>query len=588
MCGFNSRLIVHFGDPWMNIQLQDMAIEALAWLCRALRPCPNQTSSALFMSQARQIRTASALGFRLQPLSPWNTDVQQNKSACWMALFTNCIVAEQQLSRVWGEGLEISFDMMLQVSGVENFVWLNDHQDGKAVSTRSGGYIAVGFFTALIPISRHPGTQDRAPGIQWHLEFTEDEPISLATLSTKRIPRLPLNNLQDLPQCQCYLGWCDDADILLGTAQMPNTLSWSGLPQRSRSLRASGWNLTGQLGGNLGPVQAIGQVTRTWQLENVRQRFEPQNTYAKALQINSRQVALIFDVTAKRAWLVPKLSLMLHLCHTFVRHFKDEGMGSIDRVPFAEPSNDGALAAKEALSGHGDILVFSHGSTPHDQIRLRNILVDISSNMSQSLAAGERPRFLRALSPELMDMIAEPGSGSLLAEVPTKYFPSSSSNSFPQLADSVYVCSDLGTAIRPSAASGQVSCGCMNLERDKGYVAVHLRCLEALLQRRNKSLLRWPSWGLPLGDGRQWCPDPYVPCSHQGNVSYWAKPRNFVQTTSRSRYMLHRSLPMHEVPVITGARVFGGVESIWDRVRSIWRREESREPEGRSEALRVN
>lgn len=555
---------MHFGNAFDDRHLQDVVIGAVRWFCQALRPCPDHGGSGLSVSRSSQYFANATIAFALEPLSFWHPD-QGGSSTCWTALFANAIVAEQELSRAWGEGLEVTFDLMIQISGVDNYIWLEDKAEG-ITTVPVGGYIAVGFFTALFPVKRHP-----EEGIQWHLEFTDDEPVSLADLSAKKIARLPIEDMQEVSKCKCFLGWCEKANILLGTVELPNTLSWSGLPQRSTSLHASGWNVGANFGGNIGPMQAIGQVTRVWQLENVRQRFEPNATYAKAIQISSRQVALVFDIATKRAWLVPKLSLMLHLCHTYVRHFEDPGSGNLDPVPFAQPSTDGALAAKQALSGQGDIVVFNHGTDHQDQIRLRNVLVDISANMTRSLAAGEKPRFLRALAPELMDMIAEPGTGALLTEISTDSFPSSSSTDFAQLADSVYVCSNLGSAIRPTAIPGHVSCGCMTLEHEKGYLAVHLRCLEALLQRRNYSLQHLQRSALPIGDGGRWCLQPYVPCSHLGTVSFWAEPQKFVQNISRTKLRGH-VLPPDKIPAATGAVVFGSVDGIWDKILDILRR----------------
>lgn len=563
ICALDARLILHFGNAFYNLDVREAVIEAVQWFCQAIRTCPDPESPGLYVSRSKVYYHESIAAFALEPLSSWHPD-QGGSSACWTTLFANAVVAEQGLSRAWGEGLEITFDLMIQISGVDSYIWLEDNAEGIA-TVPVGGYIALGFFTALFPVKRHP-----VEGIQWHLEFTKDEPLSLADLSAKKIARLPMENIQEMSKCKCFLGWCEEANILLGTAELPNTLSWSGLPQRSKSLHASGWNVAAQLGGNIGPMQAVGQVIRTLQLENVRQRFEPNATYAKAIQISSRQVALVFDIATKRAWLVPKLSLMLHLCHTYVRHFEEPGSGNPDPVPFAQPSTDGALAAKEALSGQGDVVVFNHGADHQDQIRLRNVLVDISANMSRSLATGEKPRFLRALGPELMDMIAEPGTGALLTEIPTDCFPSSSSANFAQVADSVYVCSNVGPAICPTAIPGNATCGCMILEHDKGYLAVHLRCLEALLERRNYSLHHLQRSALPIGNGGRWCPQPYVPCSHSGTVSFWTEPRKFVQNISRTKSR-GSVLPPDEILAVTGAVIFGGADGIWDKILDILR-----------------
>lgn len=131
---------------------------------------------------------------------------------CWTTLFSSAVIAEQQLSCTWREGLELDFDLMVQLSAVDNHLWLDDKSESITKSS-AGGYIAVGFFNALIPVKKHP-----VQGIQWHLEFTNDEPISLAKLSAKHDGRVPIESIEEATNSKCFLGWCQEANILLGTA----------------------------------------------------------------------------------------------------------------------------------------------------------------------------------------------------------------------------------------------------------------------------------------------------------------------------------------------------------------------------------
>lgn len=57
---------------------------------------------------------------------------------------------------------------------------------------------------------------------------------------------------------------------------------------------------------------------------------------------------LLYDAEAKRGWLVPKLSLLLHMAHTHNR-LQD----SRTTLPHAEPSHHGGRAADLALRGKG-------------------------------------------------------------------------------------------------------------------------------------------------------------------------------------------------------------------------------------------
>jgi hypothetical protein len=118
---------------------------------------------------------------------------------------------------------------------------------------------------------------------------------------------------------------------------------------------------------------------------NLRQKYYQAATYEKALQIASKQVALVYDDRARRGWLAPKLSLMLHLCHIYFRCFTTSSSQQTNPIPFAQPSSDESTAARIALSGQGDVIVFAYGGI-EDAICLRNVFW-----MSVSISLARRP-----------------------------------------------------------------------------------------------------------------------------------------------------------------------------------------------------
>ena len=161
--------------------------------------------------------------YKLAPLSIL-TEAQARERSCWTALFSSAVVADDngRTSRDWGSGLELSFELMIQLAGVENYCWLGSrnedgqnkdgqNEDGQNEDRRNedGGYIAIGFFSALVPISRH------GDSVQWHLEGSEDELLSLSEISSKHVMRLMKTSPGELSKLRCFLGWCENADILL-------------------------------------------------------------------------------------------------------------------------------------------------------------------------------------------------------------------------------------------------------------------------------------------------------------------------------------------------------------------------------------
>jgi hypothetical protein len=209
---------------------------------------------------------------------------------------------------------------------------------------------------------------------------------------------------------------------------------------------------------------------------------------------------------------------MLHLCHAYFAHYSEAG--EQDRIPFAQPSTDGGMAAKQVLSGQGDVLIFNHGTGTDDQIRLRNLLVDISANMTRSLSRGVRPRSRCLLGPELMDVITEPDAGALLTEVASIDFPSAAPAALIPLVDSVYICSNLGSAIRATDIPGNITCSCAILDENKAYLAAHMKCLEEILARLDCRLQSLQHAPLKISNQAWWIFKPFTPCSHLANASF--------------------------------------------------------------------
>ena len=128
----------------------------------------------------------------------------------------------------------------------------------------------------------------------------------------------------------------------------------------------------------------------------------------------------MYDSTAGKAWLVPKLSLLLHLCHSyFARPSSSSSQQTVldDPVLFAIPLSDGSQAARDALFDKGDVVVRWHGTKEIDKILLRHILVDINRNISDTSWTRELPIRDTLFAPELLTMVAKPGTLNGLAEM---------------------------------------------------------------------------------------------------------------------------------------------------------------------------
>ena len=548
-----SHFTVYFGTS--TLQELHVLIEALRWFCQAVRPYPCGQTERMFVSGIResiQSHSRNIYGYTIKPLEVLNKKML-GESACWVEIFDRAIIAELKLPDSWGRGLELSFEMMTQLSGVQNLIWIEDKTHTPSVG-KEGGYILIGFFTALVPIA-----QDAA-GIQWHLEYSGERLLSIANLDIDINAKewLKVRDVRELSKSRCFLGWCETANVLLGTSALPNTMKWTGLPQRSRTLHTQGYGATGQVGANPGPIQIVGQVSGNWHFVSNRQRFDPAGTYAKAIQIASKQVALVYDASSKRGWLVPQLSLMLHLCHTYYRYFAKQASGHEYPVPFAQLSTDGSDAAHAALLNQGDVVLFTYGDESEDKIKLRNVLVDINAKLADTSGTRECPRGPKVFGTELMDIIAEPGRGGLLTEIPTNHSIGTWSV-LTKLVDCICFCADLGLAIQPASIPQNSNCQCMILQSERHYLAAHLRCLDLLLERHQRSLDELRSSIIKISDHGNWSFNPYTSCRHENTEPFWGKPDTFLQELTRTGFVRSQKSPskMKSPPPLTGAVIFG-------------------------------
>ena len=82
--------------------------------------------------------------------------------------------------------------------------------------------------------------------------------------------------------------------------------------------------------------------------------------YSKFLKDTSREFAVILEVEEGRSWLVPKLSLLLHMSHIWVQDGKDGTSGDTDPdpIPYVDPHHDGS-AVEKALKDFGDLTVYA-------------------------------------------------------------------------------------------------------------------------------------------------------------------------------------------------------------------------------------
>ena len=541
--------------------------KALIWLCQTLRNAPESAPASLYTSamwnalKYYKWHSEKVLAFILKPLERLELDP---RNSCWRDLFQSGIVSYLRPSRDWGVGLEIPFEMMVQLAAVENYFRVEDRTDLYSEQTKFGGYLLYGYYTALIPTEFNPISNS----IQWHFESSRNKIINPRELQSTLHSWFKCQDYSLFASCTCFVGWCERAKIVLGTRELPNTVGWSGLPSRTQTLHKQGMTFVGQLSASGPiPIQASIQVGKQYAYVNNVQHFSASKSYAMAIQETSRQVALVYDALAAKAWLVPKLSLLLHLCHTSFAFYRNTGSIAQSEypIPFARPSCDGSGAAYEALFGKGDTVMRWHGVGEIDKILLRHVLVDINANISDTSRIRELPNRETFLASELMNMIAKPRTANGLAEMTSKG-ASSSWFSLIEHVDAVFVCTGLGAAIRPVLPASVPNCLCAEIPEKKDFLAAHVRCLKVILQRRGINIDQLPNEALQINKNHHWSlgGQPFQGCPHNcQQTDYWAETDSILQKISKRGFLSPRPTPSPSATSlpITGAVIFGSTLS---------------------------
>ena len=553
-------------DDYIAITLEDPKYdstsfeEAIQWLCSAVRPhlslpdTSNETPNGLQRSTVSSRKTSAArcrlLECSLVRLEPVTTE-EIGSHNCWVSLFQSGVIAWWPINRKWGAGMEMPFDMLIDFAAVENCVVVPPDNDLSNIDSdqKSGGCILTGYFTALIPIDQDPSSGS----IQWHIEYS-DEIIHPRELLLNRA-WLRIRDHTSFEQERCFLGWGNPVDVLLGTKDIGYNIRWSGTDEHRIMRRVEGTVFSAELGLG-GPFPVIPKVSleRAYKMHNVVQRFTRQSQYEKAIVHLSKQVGLVLDAPVERAWLVPLLSLMLHLCHAYYARFNTDHH-SEDPIPFATAQPDGAMAAMAALKGQRDLPVLG-------SITLGSILLDIHTNMKASAdQTREYQSGTTIFASEMMDQLNEPMSGSPLRS--KKLGPEGLAwLSLVELADYVCFCGNLGPAMQPQHKDPNETCQCHVLPQHRSFLAAHNSCLEILMERKGVDLdvLQDGIWKINQTEFLSVKAWPFTPCTHDPFDPFWSNSARLLQTSHfnfTGAWAKQKATKLAAPPPRTGAVIFG-------------------------------
>lgn len=335
---------------------------------------------------------------------------------------------------------------------------------------------------------------------------------------------------------------------------LTDEVRWSSEKSQKRTLRWSGISVGAQAVTpspfQIGPV---GQMTFTFVHNKIT--FSPSRAYAKMLKDTSKEVAIVVDCSDRRAWLVPKLSLLLHMSHVWIRRHAIDP----NPIPYADAHHVGG-SVEQTLRDCGDIVLSGQGE---DCLRLRQLLLGLNINLVESRQHTEDATRKKLFGFEFMDIVCEPPHGGLMRKIVTKS-GGRGWYGLSDLADAVVFCAGLGHAITADKVENRKCTKCTTLPANSYYLAASLSCLNELITRQGNVLACAQNREVKISKDHYWkiSGNPFEDCTHDdssfGTCLY--KTRIVQQVDQRSVLNLFKGdcrlqslldIPLH------GAVIFG-------------------------------
>lgn len=381
----------------------------------------------------------------------------RTQNTCWQSLFHVGVVANVERvtpkDRSTGKGLCVSFDTMIALTSVEYPVAIH-----KTV-------ILVGYRTVLIAVAIEQNF------VQYHVEVSKSGQINPYLLDFDNAA--DVEDINILRQRRCFIGWCANAHIFLGTRDLISTTRprHSQAKEKERTLQMHGLSL-GLQAVSCAPFQAGANLQVSGIFITNRVRFSYAEVYSQLLRNATVEIVLLHDHEERRAWLVPKLSLLLHVAHLYMKIRE-----ASDPIPFVSGHED----AKELVGlyeNRGDMALFGSGQ---DAFRFRTLLQGLNINMLRCVEKTEEASARKLYGFELLDILTESGKGSCMKQMS---IGATGRDLLPiaRLADAIVIGAGFGDVIGP-VKKDYKSRPCNTVPQGFDYLTAHISCLNRLLSR---------------------------------------------------------------------------------------------------------
>ncbi|KAK2789204.1 hypothetical protein FQN52_006296 [Onygenales sp. PD_12] len=429
---------------------------ALRWLCLAVR-LPEQ--DGIFLSTSR-VRSESPRSFHLTPLQTLPSLQEDGvQSSCWRTLLSSAVIAvEDQVPDIRDFHLEVDFHVMVQLAATEYTV-------------RTGaGLVLLGYSTALVPIEC-PDNDNSV--INWHFEYSTDgSQLMVDDLPATKEPWLQVTDIEILKSRKAALGWSSRALVLLGSEEMPPTVTWS-----TRAIKPIRWQWAGVnlqlVAQSAAPIQVGGQAGAQFKRVPNTLRFSPSDNYLAFLRTSSKESLVLYDVSEKRAWLVPKLSVIHQMARVYCKAF---GLNLPEMLAATESETDWGQDSFTILSSNGNFSIEEKGLIT---MTLRELVLGLCINLSRIHA--HSPTRSEIYGYEFMDVVHSTPSAELgktrLKKEGLPWTP------LLQHIPCLFT-SNLGDAIVTIRSSTASDAPCNSLAKGHDYMAASMQCIDEIAKRQ--------------------------------------------------------------------------------------------------------
>jgi hypothetical protein len=432
------------------------------------------------------------------------------------------------------------------------------------------GLVLMGFSTALIPIQL---TEDDK--VLWHLEIaSNDLQLKTSDLRATRQSWLRVEKLDLLSSKRALLGWCSEADVLLGTNHLTPKVAWSNAKVQHTTWRWKGVNLQ-VLAQSAAPIQIGGQLGMSFDRAVNTLRFDPSKNYLKCLKNSTLEQIVLYDVSDGRAWLVPLLSVLHHMLLVYADTIQESSR--VNSVPTVNPTSDGASSSLEALKDKGSVVVEASGG---DTLTIRELVMGFSVNLSR---VSPRPPGRSAIyGYEFMDIVMDSPQSELKKRRIDGY-----STAWVSILNEVncLLCSGLGDAIVGKRSLSLMS-PCNRLPKGSNLMAATVHSIKRLSMKHGGSM-EGEAHILTTKHCLLLTGNPFEQCEHEGNHSCcWNDPPflQVIQARQPSGHLFGRSFMFSA----HGALVFGGGRSTRVFFKLPFRAREAPQPDMQTASISVN